>query len=339
MKIIIIGSGWYGLHIAYKYQNKHNITILEQNEDIFMGSSYHNQNRLHLGFHYPRSFSTRQLCLNGYKLFLQDYKDLVTDINNNYYLISNDSNIDADTYEHIYKYEGYDFDLIDNTIFTNVSNKIYKVQEKLINHEKSKTFFKNNLNNVKIIYNYTVAKIIENNNKLYINDELECDIVLNCTYGQFQINEYVDNAYIYEKTITHVYEKIKDFGADCVTIMDGNFPSLFIRNINNNTYSLTHVLYTPIRKAHTFNIVMQYNPTPNEIESNKLAMEKDIEYYIKDFKEYFVYKHHYFGYKIKKSTTSDDRTCDISRNNNIISVHGGKITGIYEFEKYLKDIL
>ena len=53
--IIIIGSGWYGLH-SYKfiknaYGDLINLTVLEKNNDIFNNSSRYNQNRLHLGYH------------------------------------------------------------------------------------------------------------------------------------------------------------------------------------------------------------------------------------------------------------------------------------------------
>ena len=64
--IIIIGSGWYGLHIL-KYLKENfnylNIILLEKNNDIFQNSSNYNQNRLHLGYHYPRSLK-QENCVN-----------------------------------------------------------------------------------------------------------------------------------------------------------------------------------------------------------------------------------------------------------------------------------
>ena len=56
-KIAIIGAGWFGCHIALEILklNKFKIQIFERNKDIFNGASSNNQNRLHLGFHYPRS--------------------------------------------------------------------------------------------------------------------------------------------------------------------------------------------------------------------------------------------------------------------------------------------
>jgi len=55
--IIIIGGGWYGLYSALLLQNNYNVIVVEKNSDIFDNSSNYNQNRLHLGYHYPRCFT------------------------------------------------------------------------------------------------------------------------------------------------------------------------------------------------------------------------------------------------------------------------------------------
>ena len=72
-KIIIIGTGWYGLHIFLfikKYYKNFKLIIVEENNEIFNNSSNFNQNRLHIGYHYPRSHRTREICKNNYKKFI-----------------------------------------------------------------------------------------------------------------------------------------------------------------------------------------------------------------------------------------------------------------------------
>ena len=71
--IIIIGTGWYGLYTALLLQNKYNVIILEKNSEIFNNSSNYNQNRLHLGYHYPRCSKTRNLCVNSYHKFINKF--------------------------------------------------------------------------------------------------------------------------------------------------------------------------------------------------------------------------------------------------------------------------
>jgi len=72
-RIAIIGGGWYGCYIAEYLLEKNsniNITIFDMNDDIFCGSSYNNQSRLHLGYHYPRCNVTYKKCEKNYTIFL-----------------------------------------------------------------------------------------------------------------------------------------------------------------------------------------------------------------------------------------------------------------------------
>lgn len=340
MKLVIIGGGWYGLHIAYKYQNIYDIIVLEKNNDIFTGSSYFNQNRLHQGYHYPRSYKTRKLCKDKNIMFMNDYSHIVDDIQNNYYLISNESFIDYETYINIFRYDEYDFTEKKNDYFTNIQKNIISCNEKIINHQKAKDFFKENIKNCKIKCNFEVKKIEKiKGNKMLINDEIECDFVINCTYGQSTFYDDEKGDIIYEKTISHIYKKIKDVSFDCITIMDGNFPSLFIRNKEENLYSLTHVKYTPLLKSNSLKNILTFVPTEDDVNNNKLNMENDMKKYLSSFDLCFEYVGYYFGYKLKKNDNSDDRTCNIYHNENYISVNGGKITGIYDFEIFLNNYL
>jgi NADH dehydrogenase FAD-containing subunit len=65
-KVVIIGTVWYGLHsylfLKNNYYDKVEICLLERNHNIFQGCSTYNQNRLHVGFHYPRSLFTKSIA-------------------------------------------------------------------------------------------------------------------------------------------------------------------------------------------------------------------------------------------------------------------------------------
>ena len=78
MKIYIIGSGWYGCHIALVLAKLgYEVTILEKNKDIFQGTSGQFGIRLHEGPHYPRSKLTRESCRRNGEEFKQCYPELV----------------------------------------------------------------------------------------------------------------------------------------------------------------------------------------------------------------------------------------------------------------------
>lgn len=337
MKIIIIGTGWYGCHIASILKDEYDILLIDKKEKIFDNSSNYNQNRLHLGYHYPRCSKTRDLCLYGYKKFIQKYRELVEFIDENYYMISKSSNIDFNTYIQIYNLPIYKHSFVENTNMKNIDGDIIKVDEKIINSEKSKIFFMECLKNVKKKMNYKVSTIEQKDNKVIVNNDLECDIVLNCSYNSINLS---NKECIYELTISLIYERInfnKSF--DSLTLMDGDLFSLFPRDISRNLYTLTHVKYTPILKTNNIKEIENYIFDQEKLENIKKKIINEVVIYYEDFEDEFNFKDFFLSYKCKSISKKDSRDCQIIEDKNIISVHCGKIIGIFEFEEYVKNFL
>ena len=341
-KIVIIGSGWYGCHIALilKKYKEFDITIIEKNKNIFDNSSYYNQNRLHLGYHYCRNYATRNLCQKYYNKFLEQYEDCVDKIENNYYVISINSLIDFKTFNSIYTHEKFDFEIIEKKIFQNIDENIIKVKEQVINSEKVKQMFERNLlneNNIEFIFNTKVESIEKINEKINVfcdNKQVyECDILLDCTYNQLNLSK---NKYMYELTISLVIEKIKnvDFGA--LTVMDGKFMSLYPRDIENNLFTLTDVEFTPLISSYNYSDIDNYKVSKEEVDNIKNKMYEKIKYYYPNFEENFKYHSYFLSKKTKLVSGSDSRDITIEKiEENIISVNCGKIYGIFDFEKYI----
>jgi len=274
--IIIVGAGWYGCHIASILQEKFKVLILDKENDLFSKSSYFNQNRLHLGFHYSRDYETRNLCQKYYDKFKDSYPECIEEINNNYYAISNNSIICNKTYLSIFRHEDFDF-IYDknNTIFKNIQGYPIKVEEKVINSEKAKQIFKNKLIKCNCLFNTEVKDIKNIDKKILINDKFSCKILLDCTYNQLNLS--IGN-YLYEITLSLLYKKNKDFGA--ITIVDGDFCSLYPRY--DNIYTLTDVEHTQIAVSNNFNDIKNYTPKKDEIEDKKNKMENKIKFYFKE---------------------------------------------------------
>ena len=337
MKIIIIGAGWYGLHsyIFLKSNLKDcDIKILEKDKIFFNNSSNFNQNRLHLGYHYPRSYKTRKLCLNGYKKFINKYREVIDFIDFNYYLIANNSFIDYDTYMSIFSDNHYHHNIIKNTTFTNIDGNIINTKEKIINSNKVKKLFKKKFNKNDLTLGYEVKKISRNDNKIVINDDLECDLLIDCTYNQLNLSK---KKYTYELTISLLYDRTNfDEHFESITVMDGPFFSLFPRDISKKTYTLTHVTYTPLIKSNKIEDIEKYVLQKDTVINIKNKMEETVLNIYPNFKKNFCYKSYFTSYKCKVNCTNDSRECIIEENNNIINVNCGKIIGIFEFEEYLK---
>ena len=99
---MIVGAGWMGCHLAYSLMKKgHVVKIFEKNK-IFHGMSGANTNRLHMGYHYPRSYQTRIQSKIGYNSFKKIYPNLNKVINNNLiYILKKKSLIDYQTYKKV----------------------------------------------------------------------------------------------------------------------------------------------------------------------------------------------------------------------------------------------
>ena len=331
--IVIIGAGWYGCHIAKILQHKYRIIIIEKNSDIFSGSSYYNQNRLHLGYHYCRDFGTRSLCKNNYERFKTIYNECIDDINDNYYVIADKSIIDYNTYLSIYKYEGFDFEILPNTTFKNIQGNVLNVGEKVVNSQKVKDMFIRDLTNVEFVFNTTVTNVENFGNKVIVNGNYECDFLFDCTYNQLNLDT---DKYIYELTISLVYEKIGLFGS--LTVMDGHFCSLYPKS--DNKYTLTDVEYTPIKVSTSFDEVNNYEPTEEEINMRRIKMEEKMIGFYPEFLKNFVFDSYFLSFKTKMISGSDSRNITIKRiSKRIVTVNCGKIYGIFDWEDYITNYL
>jgi hypothetical protein len=333
--IVIIGSGWYGLYSALLLQDKYNVIILEKNSEIFENSSNYNQNRLHLGYHYPRSYKTRKICLDGYYKFVNKFRDVIDFIDNNYYCISKESIIDFETYKQIFNSSKYKHTFIKNNFIKNIDGNIINTQEKIINSNKAKKYFIENIK-CEIKFNYFVKDIKQHNDKVIINNDIECDLLIDCTYNQLGLSI---NKYIYENTISFIYERInfKD-EYDSITVMDGDFFSLFPRDIDKKFYSLTHVKFTPFQKENEY-LKLKNNIENYEILNINNKIVEDVLKYLPNFNKEYKLITHFISYKCKLISNNDTRECVIEKDNNVISVNCGKIIGIFELEEYFKNIL
>lgn len=94
---IIIGAGIYGLYSAlYCGKNNDKVLVLEKDSGAFKRATYINQARVHMGYHYPRSFSTAIKSAGYFERFNKDYDfSILYDFDQIYATSSNFSWTDA----------------------------------------------------------------------------------------------------------------------------------------------------------------------------------------------------------------------------------------------------
>ena len=76
---------YIGLHLK---KCGYDVVIYEKLNKILNASTFNNQNRLHLGYHYPRDLNTAKQCIRGFQSFINEYPEAVLKQFPNYYFIA-----------------------------------------------------------------------------------------------------------------------------------------------------------------------------------------------------------------------------------------------------------
>jgi hypothetical protein len=326
MKIAIIGGGWVGCHLALNLKNDHDVVIFDKNDELFSETSYKNQNRLHYGFHYSRNDKTRQMCKNTFNLFLNQYGDFTETIEKNYYCVPNKKSLlDFNTYKKIFS--DFNFQNVDFNILN--SEGCINTNEKYINFKKLKAYFNENLKNIFIKEEITYNKLKKISSKY--------DLVINSTNNFIKDKNNKD--FYYELTLTLLYNKIKNTDFDSLTLVDGNFFSIY--PYSNNSYTVTDVEYTPLIKTKSNKKLSKFiKKIDDEFINDKIKLfEKKILHYLPKFYDNFKYDDYFLSIKTKFNDNTDNRYPVISKNNNIINCFTGKIQGIFIIEDYITNII
>lgn len=341
MKYLILGAGYYGCYLGLIFKILGiDFLILEKNSDIFTGSSSKNQNRLHEGFHYPRSKETRNECKKGWDIFNRLFNFMTIGVNNNYYLIDSTSKVSYNDYVNIYRKEGYKFteihDLYNIDMNMNNISGIIRCNEKIIKHKKAYEFFKRFLSD-KIIFNYDVKRLSHKPKIIYNSQEY--DYLINCTYGQALRDTFNNVNMEYELCLTLVYSSTRNGMIDhSITVMDGKYFSIYpYDSIEKNKFTLTDVEHTPLFCSTELTKVQEFERKLTQAHINiiKRKIEDKVLKYIPKFHEIYKYDSHYVSYKCKIKNDTADRSLKVFQSDKIINFMGGKITGMFSMPEIL----
>lgn len=100
MQITVLGGGIFGCTAALVAAGRnHAVTLVEPTGRLLSQATTHNQLRLHMGFHYPRSPETVRECLDGIQTFMAMYGQAACRGQEHLYAIAHGSLVDARTYQ------------------------------------------------------------------------------------------------------------------------------------------------------------------------------------------------------------------------------------------------
>lgn len=91
LSVAVIGCGIFGAMAALRLaQSGVSVVLFERRDTALKGSSFNNQNRLHLGFHYPRDDETARQCIRGFQRFHDEFKACLLEGFPNAYFIASE---------------------------------------------------------------------------------------------------------------------------------------------------------------------------------------------------------------------------------------------------------
>jgi len=368
---IIIGAGIYGLYSAlYCGKNKEKILVLEKDSEAFSRATYINQARVHMGYHYPRSYSTAIKSAGYFERFNKDYAfSILEDFDQVYATSTNFSWTDAKQFQKFCDSANIRCDQVPTSKYFNegMCDGAFLTTEYTYDAQILKDYFLkelNKLDNVEIKYNSKIIDILEQKKKYSIiledKTKYETKFLLNCTYAG--VNEILDMLG-YEKfkikyelceiILCKINDKLKNTG---ITVMDGPFFSIMPFG-KTGLHSLTSVTFTPHKTSYdelpTFECQKKSkgycqkhnlgncNNCIAKPESAWPYMSNLAKKYLKDTYE-FKYVGSLFSMKpiLMASEIDDSRPTvirEFHKNPTFVSVLSGKINTVYDLDEVLKN--
>lgn len=367
---IIIGAGLYGLYSAERCGRRgERILVLECDDGAFKRATFINQARVHMGYHYPRSYSTAIKSAGYFKRFNEDYGFCVNKDFRKVYATSKEHSLtDAMQFKRFCRSAEIDCMEIDTSQYfkENLCDGAFITTEYTYDAMILRDYFLERIekmDNVEVRYGQTIENIIKEKDRysVYTKGNKEADstsFLLNTTYAS--TNQIIDmlgyepfkiKYELCEMIICKAGEKLKDVG---ITVMDGPFFSIMPFG-KTGFHSLTSVTFTPHmtsydrlpkfecqQKSNGYCLQKHLgncNECPAKPKSAWPYMSRLAKKYLKEDID-FEYICSYFSMKpiLKASEIDDSRPTVIkvfSKEPTFVSVLSGKINTVYDLDEVL----
>lgn len=261
---IIIGAGLYGLYSAlYCGKKNENVLVIEKDDQAFKRATYINQARVHMGYHYPRSYSTAIKSANYFEKFNKDYGfSILTEFDQIYATSKHFSWTNAKQFkkfcdnakimcEEVPTDKYFNSDMCDGAFLTEEYTYDAHILRDFLLKEISK------YSNIQIKYSTDITKIYKQNTVYTVVDsnenEYSAPFILNSTYASTnEINKLLGfepfkiKYELCEIILCEVNDVLKNTG---ITVMDGPFFSIMPFG-KTGYHSLTSVTFTPHQTSY-----------------------------------------------------------------------------------------
>ena len=368
---IIIGAGIYGLYSAlFCGKRGEHVVVLEKEDEAFKRATYINQARVHMGYHYPRSYSTAIKSAGYFERFHKDYSfSELIEFDQIYATSANFSWTNAEQFRKFCKNANIKCEDVPTQKYfkDGLCDGCFLTREYTYDAKILRDYFLEEIakyENVEIKYNSDIKKITQKKEMYEIElangEEYESGFVLNATYAS--VNQILNmlgyepfkiKYELCEIILCSVSENLKNTG---ITVMDGPFFSIMPFG-KTGYHSLTSVTFTPHVTSYdslpTFDCqknsngyctkekLGNCNDCPAKPESAWSYMSNLAKKYLKDEYE-FKYEGSLFSMKpiLKASEIDDSRPTVIkqfSTNPTFVSVLSGKVNTVFDLDEVLKN--
>jgi glycine/D-amino acid oxidase-like deaminating enzyme len=264
---VIIGGGFYGAAIAIylaKQRGLKRVVLLEREPRLLCRASYHNQARVHNGYHYPRSFTTAFRSRVNLPKFVRDWPDAVKqDFTKLYAIARRNSKVTAKQFERFCHEIGAKIEPAEaaqQKLFEpRLIEAVFLVEEYAFDSTRLAAWAQDELQECGVevrLATRAMAVSREPESGLLVStldtegnpEALNCRFVFNCTYsglnqlaGEFPGTLTRLKHEITEMALVKAPPALEGLG---VTVMDGPFFSMMPFPARG-LHTLSHVRYTP----------------------------------------------------------------------------------------------
>lgn len=366
---IIIGAGLYGIYSALLCGKRgEEVLVLEYEDSSFTRATHINQARIHMGYHYPRSYATATKSIRYFDRFCREFDFCIHSSFRQIYATSasfswtnaeqfrkfcSDTNIMC---EDLDPKKYFNDGMCDGVFLTQEYTYDAQVLKRHLLAELAR------LPNVKVKYGARIAEVEKNEESFVLGmasgEKYETGFLLNATYAssnqlisRLGFEPFKIKYELCEMIICKTGLALKDIG---ITVMDGPFFSIMPFG-KTGMHSLTSVTFTPHKTSYeclpTFDCqrdsagtcspqqLGNCNSCPAKPNTAWVYMSSMARKYLK--KEYdFEYAGSMYSMKpILKASEIDDSRPTVIRQHcagpTFISVLSGKINTVYDLDEVL----
>lgn len=370
--VIVVGAGVFGCALAIQLgEQGHSVLLVEREKQPLTRASFHNQARVHQGYHYPRSMLTAMRSRINFSRFVADYGDCVDQTRPAYYALARSfSKVNAYQFRRFCECIGAVArpapSAIKSLFHRRLIEEVYHVEEPVFNADRLRERLLEQIarSRVQLGTHLEVVQLSRDEDGMGASlrhmgapervDRVKTKLVLNCTYSglngllrRSNLETYTLKHELTEMALVSLPESLSNL---CITVMDGPFFSLMPFPARPGLHTLSHVRYTPHFSWWERGPADPSLPSgtswpqlAREQRSNFRYMKADAARYVPALAQA---QHHDSIWEIKtllpRSEVDDSRPILFSCNTqheSVISVLGGKVDNLYDAQDKLREHL